>query len=197
MPVWWVNWLLHVSDSGEGAQHMRAGRSLASRLWPSRTGQFLMHKLACMICSAVVLLVLNDGPLSARGLIGLHLEDVAFTQRVVNRQPADRLTSFAMGNTGSTARLYFWLMAGCADQCLDHLQSDEKIPVTLYWYLDTGPIPILKDRIPLTVEGTEWRTWGFKENLKPGTWRVEVRSEDVKLCRLDKACLFTIEVKSR
>jgi hypothetical protein len=150
-----------------------------------------------MICTSCALLLLNDGLLSARGLVGLHLEDVAFTQSVVNRQPVERLTTFVMDGMGSKARLHFWFMAGCADQCVDHLKSDEKIPVTLYWYLDTGPVQILKDRIPLTVESTEWRTWGYKENLKPGTWRVEVRSENMKLCRLDNTCLFTIEVKAK
>lgn len=124
----------------------------------------------------------------------LRLTDAAFTDGVVNRQPRNRLTSFSMGEQGRQARLWFWFRIRCGDICGEDSMPQPKIPIFVKWAHRQDGKFIVKRTVPLTVKGSAWRTWAYKQNLEPGTWRVAVFAEHGPLCLGDQ-CVFTVEVK--
>jgi len=125
---------------------------------------------------------------------GLTLADATFTTGVSNRQPDDRIMSFSITARSRGTLLWFWFQARCSGLCLDQLAREQRLPLDVYWYFDTGGDLIGEPPVQLAIEGPEWRTWTNKEHLRPGTWRIVVWFENERLCLSDETCEFTVEV---
>lgn len=124
----------------------------------------------------------------------LRLTDATFTDEVVNRQPRNRLSSFSLGERGSQARLWFWFRVRCGDGCQDGATLRPRVRIFVKWAHHEDGKFIVKRTVPLTVEGLAWRTWAYKQNLQPGTWRVAIFTEQGPICLGDQ-CDFTVEVR--
>lgn len=142
---------------------------------------------------ALGILLLGISP-AAGEIRDLTISDATFTDGVADRTPLARLTSFRMGDKGVRARLWFWFQVDCIEECLEHLSEKQRIPIRLHWYYDTGGGLSQKLVVPLTIDGPRWRTWGHKEGLKPGTWKVIIHTEAGRLCLVTGPCEFDVEV---
>ena len=71
--------------------------------------------------------------------------------------------------------------------------TDWDIPIYVKWAHREGDTFVVRDTIPLTVRGVQWRAWTYKEHLTPGTWRVAVFTEEGPVC-LNDQCEFTVQV---
>ena len=121
------------------------------------------------------------------------LLDAAFTDQVVDRQPARRLTTFTLGENPKQARLWFWVRIHCGDLCLDGGAASHKVRIMVKWAFQEGDRYLVHRTVPLTVESMTWRTWAYKENLKPGRWQVVVFNDHGPVC-LDEQCEFHVDV---
>jgi hypothetical protein len=93
----------------------------------------------------------------------LAAAEIVITTAVVDRQPADNLTMVA----SDVGTLICWTRITGAEG---------EIQVEHVWY--KGDVEMA--RVPLTVAGTNWRTWTSK-NIEPiwtGAWRVDVVAPD-------------------
>ncbi len=123
----------------------------------------------------------------------MKLLDATFTDEIVNREPRTRLTSFTLGEQPDRARLWFWFQVHCGELCLDGQNSGLKIPIMVKWAYEQDKMFVVKRTVPLTVESMTWRTWAYKENLKPGTWQVVIFSQEGPVC-LEEQCEFMVQV---
>ena len=121
------------------------------------------------------------------------LTDATFTDDVVNRQPHNRLKTFNIGTRGAHARLWFWFRVNCGEACLEETGTRPSTRIWVKWAYDEDGVFMVKRTVPLTVHGPNWRTWAYKRNLRPGTWRVAIFSEQGPLC-LGAQCDFSVEV---
>lgn len=122
----------------------------------------------------------------------LSLTDATFTDRVEARQPGARLTSYNLP-AETAPRLYFWFRLECGSACLEEPGATPEIPIYVKWAHEERDAFVVKDTIPLTVRGRQWRAWTYKENLEPGTWRVAIFTEEGPVC-LEDQCQFTVQV---
>lgn len=146
--------------------------------------QILSIALLCLVGTAVNALASTDAPLT--------ITDATFTDSVAAREPGDRLTSFTLGEEESS-RLWFWFRVECGDACIREPEVTPDIPIYVKWAHREGDTFVVRDTIPLTVRGVQWRAWTYKEHLTPGTWRVAVFTEEGPVCLHDK-CEFTVQV---
>jgi len=167
-----------------------------ARNWIRRTQQGIHLIRAGRWASSIVLLcsLVFFVSSEAQGATGLTLLDATFAERISDRQPQTRLTSFSLGGRSGPARLWFWFQLSCVDECLEQVITNGKITVTLHWYFDTGGGLSSKLITPLEVKAGTWRTQGFKQDLKPGTWKVVVHFENARVCLKDDQCEFSVEV---
>jgi hypothetical protein len=148
-----------------------------------------------------LLMLLLSNVASSEALEGLELVDAAFAQKVVNRQPVDRLTQYVVPPRGEQrAPLFLWTKITCRDTCLDRVQRDGSVSIVHYWYLDYGggvsSEGIKTDSIDLSIKGEGWRTFSNKVNLQRGRWIVKVEGDGEPLCLGGSGqCEFRIEVK--
>jgi hypothetical protein len=153
-------------------------------------------RLACFL-----LLFLFGGPPRSEALEGLELADVAFSQKLANRQPVERLTEYVLPpRDEQPAPLIFWTKITCRDACLERIRRDGSISIIHYWYLDYGggvsSEEINTDAIDLSVEAEGWRTFSNKVNLRRGRWIVKVEGDGEPLCLAASAqCEFRIDVR--
>ena len=141
----------------------------------------------CRVLLLVGACLLWGTPSTQAGL-PMTITDATFTDGVANRTPQMRVTAFSLGDQGNQARLWFWFLVSCGDPCQGGAAS-----ITVRWSQKVGDQFAEQRAIPLTIQGPTWRTWAYKENLQPGTWKAEVISEQGPVCMSDK-CEFTIEV---
>jgi hypothetical protein len=124
---------------------------------------------------------------------GLSLVDAAFTNLVAARVPGPPLTVF----DARKGRLWFWIKVRCRDTCASRLKKDGVVHLSIRWLSETPAGSQVRDVFPVTIHGTEWRTWMSKSNLSPGRWRVTVHDGATPLCLADqpKICEFMIQVE--
>ena len=117
----------------------------------------------------------NVAPLSATLLVGLAavvgaqqqaelaVAEIVITATLTDRQPGESLEQM----DSNVGRLYCWTRITGADG---------EITVEHVWY--KGDVEMA--RVPLTVAGTNWRTWSTKniEEVWTGPWRVDVVGPD-------------------
>lgn len=123
----------------------------------------------------------------------LTLLDATFTEGVSSRQPHNRVTSFPLAGRNGQSRLWFWFKIHCPDLCRDDGALSLKIPIMVKWAYKEQDMFVVKRTVRLTVENTNWRTWAYKQHLKPGTWRVVIFSDQGPIC-LKEQCHFEVEV---
>ena len=123
----------------------------------------------------------------------LTLLDATFTDGVSNRQPQNRVTSFPLGEGNGQSRLWFWFKIQCTDLCQKDGELTPKVPIMVKWAYKEREMFVVKRTVRLTVESTSWRTWAYKQHLKPGTWQVVIFSEQGPVCLQDR-CQFLVEV---
>lgn len=124
----------------------------------------------------------------------LTMTDATFTDSVTGREPGDRLTSFTLGEEESS-RLWFWFRVECAEACIRESEVIPDIPIYVKWAHREGDTFVVRDTIPLRVQGLQWRAWTYKEHLAPGAWRVAVFTEEGPVCFQDQdQCEFTVHV---
>lgn len=146
--------------------------------------QTLRILLPCLFGIATSAVASTDAPLS--------ITDATFTDSVTAREPGDRLTSFTLGK-GESPRLWFWFRMECGEGCLREPGVAPDIPIYVKWAHREGDTFVVRDTIPLTVRGLQWRAWTYKEHLAPGTWRVAVFTEEGPVC-FHEQCEFTVHV---
>lgn len=122
------------------------------------------------------------------------LLDAAFTDQVLDREPGQRLTTFTLGANPTQARLWFWVRIHCGDLCLAGGAASPKVPIMVKWAFQEGDRYLVHRTVRLTVESMTWRTWAYKESLKPGRWRVVVFNDQGPVC-LDEQCEFHVDVR--
>lgn len=152
-----------------------------------------MRPMLWIVSWLIAGLVIVQAPSDSRAVSPLRLSDATFTEDVVNRQPSKRVTTFSLGEQGGDARLWFWFRVNCAGACLAGSTHNPRIPIFVKWAYHQDGKFIVKSTVPLRVQGDNWRTWAYKQNLTPGTWLVAVFSEEGVVC-LDHQCDFTVEV---
>jgi hypothetical protein len=94
---------------------------------------------------------------------GLEVAEAVITTAVVDRQPADNLTTVAK----DVGTVVCWMRISGAEG---------EIQVEHVWYKDDTEVA----RVPLRVAGSNWRTWSSK-NIDPmwtGSWRVDILGPD-------------------
>lgn len=146
--------------------------------------QILGIALSCLFGTAAGVAASTEAPLS--------ITDATFTDSVTAREPGDRLTSFRLGEEESS-RLWFWFRVECGEGCIREPEVTTDIPIYVKWAHREGDTFVVRDTIPLTVQGVQWRAWTYKEHLVPGTWRVAVFTEEGPVCFHDQ-CEFTVHV---
>ncbi len=93
----------------------------------------------------------------------LAVAEAVITSAVVDRQPADNLTTVAK----DVGTVYCWTRITGAEG---------EIQVEHVWYKDDTEVA----RVALRVAGSNWRTWSSK-NIDPmwtGSWRVDIVGPD-------------------
>jgi hypothetical protein len=94
---------------------------------------------------------------------GLEVAEAVITTAVVDRQPADNLTTVA----NDVGTVFCWMRITGAEG---------EIQVEHVWYKDDTEVA----RVALRVAGTNWRSWSSK-NIDPmwtGSWRVDIVGPD-------------------
>lgn len=155
-------------------------------------GKRVSATLSCYAFALAVLLTLGSVPI-ADAVSPLELTDATFTDDVVNREPNQRLSSFSLRDRGDDARLWFWFRVHCGNACHDTVVRNPQIPIYVKWAYHQDGKYIVKRTVPLKVQGSNWRTWAYKQNLSPGTWLVAVFGEEGVVC-LGSQCEFTVQV---
>jgi hypothetical protein len=124
---------------------------------------------------------------------GITILDAAFTDRIVNRQPENRITSWRLKDAG--ARAWLWVKVRCSGPCQRKLTSQGKVQLTFHWFKETDKGFVKKYSASLPVKGHEWRTWAVKSNLEPGKWKVTILSDRGRVC-LDQQskCEFLLDL---
>ena len=123
----------------------------------------------------------------------LTLLDATFADGVSNRQPQNRVTSFPLVGRNGQSRLWFWFKTHCTPPCRKDGALSSKIPLMVKWAYKEQDMFVVKQTVRLTVEHTNWRTWAYKQHLKPGTWQVVIFSDQGPVCLQDQ-CHFQVEV---
>ena len=129
----------------------------------------------------------------AHAVNGLALLDASFASQIIDRQP-DRLSHSCHLSSLMGSRLWFWVRLSCTGECDQKMAAKGHVKVFLDWYLREDGILTKQVSLPLSVEGTTWRTWTAK-GVKPGVWVVVIRAEDSEWVCLKDQCDFVIEVK--
>ncbi len=94
---------------------------------------------------------------------GLEVAEAVITTAVVDRQPADNLTTVAK----DVGTVFCWMRITGAE---GEIQAEH------VWYKDDTEVA----RVPLRIAGTNWRSWSSK-NIDPmwtGSWRVDIVGPD-------------------
>ena len=151
-----------------------------------------MTPVTTFLTIMLLLLLGTDSRALASTEVPLTITDATFTDSVTAREPGDRLTSFTLGEEESS-RLWFWFRLECGDACLREPDAAPAIPIYVKWAHQEGDTFVVRDTIPLTVRGVQWRAWTYKEHLMPGAWRVAVFTEEGPVCFQDQ-CEFTVHV---
>ncbi len=123
----------------------------------------------------------------------LTLLDATFTEGVLNREPQNRVSTFPLAGRNGQSRLWFWFKIQCTDRCQKNEGRSVKVPIMVKWAYKEDEMFVVKRTVRLTVENTHWRTWAYKQHLKPGTWQVVIFSEQGPVC-LQERCYFQVEV---
>ena len=127
--------------------------------------------------------------------LGVAILDAAFTDRIVNRKPETRVTSWSLKDRGS--RAWLWVKVHCTGPCLKKVNSTGKAQLTFHWYFETKHGFVKKYSASLSVKGEEWRTWAVKSDLVPGKWKVMIVSDSGQVClEREGNCEFLLQVVS-
>jgi hypothetical protein len=126
---------------------------------------------------------------------GITILEAAFTDRIVNRQPETRVTSWSLKDRGGQA--WLWVKVHCTGPCLKKVNSNGKATLSFHWYLETKHGFIKKYSASLPVKGEEWRTWAVKRDLVPGKWKVMIVTDSGQVCSEQGGnCEFLLQVVS-
>jgi hypothetical protein len=131
--------------------------------------------------------------IASHAQVSLRVADAAWTSRVVELDPSDRL------HDGPTAGrpIFFWTLIAGTQAALDRMREQGRLPIWHRWTTWVGDVVPAeetveaRDRIKLGVgilevtgklqlevverDGSfDWRTWSMKEHLAAGYWQVEV-----------------------
>jgi hypothetical protein len=116
--------------------------------------------------SAALLLAL--AVVVAAGQQALEVTDIVITDQVMDREPGEHMTAVP----SSVGKVYCWMRVTGAEgeTIIEHV-----------WY--KGDVEMA--RVPLTVAGSNWRTWSSKniEEIWTGDWRVDVVGPDGEVLR--------------
>lgn len=124
---------------------------------------------------------------------GITILDAAFTDRIVNRQPESRVTSWRLKDAG--ARAWLWVKVSCSGPCQRKLASQGRVQLTFHWFKETERGFIKKYSASLPVKAHEWRTWAVKSNLEPGKWKVTILADSGRVCMDGNGkCDFLLDV---
>ncbi len=106
---------------------------------------------------------------------GLAVAEIVITSSLVDRQPGENMAT--VGHDVGT--LYCWTRITGAEG---------EVTIEHVWY--KGDVEMA--RVPLTVAGTNWRTWSSKniEEIWTGPWRVDVVGPDGAVL---ESASFTVE----
>jgi Protein of unknown function (DUF2914) len=121
----------------------------------------------------------------------ITITDATFTDTIQQREPQSRLTVVELKGAPEI-KLGFWVKLACHANCPDATTPQQLV---LKWSLDAGDGMELQREQPLMMGGASWRTWAWKEHVDAGKWQVELFANDTPVCKVDKTCAFTIEVK--
>ena len=131
---------------------------------------------------------------SVHAVDGLAILDASFASQIIDRQPARLSGSCRLGSL-TESRLWFWVRLSCTRACEQKMAANGHVKIFVDWYLREGGVLTKQASLPLSVQGSTWRTWTAK-GVRPGVWVVVVRAEDAQWVCAKKRCDFTIEVKS-
>jgi hypothetical protein len=124
----------------------------------------MLRKVA-PVCAALLLAV---AVVVAAGQQALEVADIVITDQVMDREPGEHMTSVP----ADVGKVYCWMRITGADgeTTIEHV-----------WY--KGDVEMA--RVPLTIAGSNWRTWSSKniENIWTGDWRVDVVGPDGTVIR--------------
>jgi hypothetical protein len=134
-----------------------------------------------------------------------------------SRQPTVRLEQGR-----ARQRLVLWMEVQGSSAAMEKLAADGKLPIRHKWFRETiarveaEGVTQMTDQIDIPVAERsllpklrhelqsrghfDWRTWSYKDNTRPGTWRVRVVYADNSpvLCGdggSRRACEYSIEVR--
>lgn len=134
-----------------------------------------------------------------------------------SRQPTVRLEQGR-----ARQRLGLWMEVQGSSAAMDKLAAEGKLPIRHKWFRETiarveaEGVTQMTDQIDIPVAERsllpklrhelqsrghfDWRTWSYKDNTRPGTWRVRVVYADNSpvLCGdggSRRACEYSIEVR--